>query len=330
MRLRLARSRTTLVRAGLTIALASVLAGCDEAHSVFHPRTTEARRVAFLGWLMIGIATAVFLLVLALLVRSFFGPPLRRRSAGGTSWIASGGIALPTTVVILLSGLTVWAMNDTRTGGGIEISAIGHQYWWEIRYPGTAAVTGNEFHIPVGRSVHLSITSTDVIHSLWVPELGPKRDMIPGHTTELTWHADEPGTFRGQCAEFCGLQHAEMALIVVADPPEVFDRWLATQAADASAPSTAVAQRGEQVFTTEPCAACHTVRGSVATGTVGPDLTHFGSRATLGAGVLSNNAEHVASWIANAQSFKPGSLMPPIDLSADEVRDLTAYLEGLR
>src|SRR4051794_14349442 len=203
------RTPTRLLRVGAPTAGLSVLAGCSGRHSVFHPRTTEAHRIAFLGWLMLAIAAAVFVLVVALLVRGMFrGPPQesrptrwrpkfwRRFVQGDSSWIVLGGIAMPTAVLLLLSGLTVWVLNTERTTGQLQNTAIGHQYWWEIRYPGSGAVTANEFHIPVGQSVHLTITSADVIHSLWVPELGPKRDMIPGHTTELTWRTDHPGTYR--------------------------------------------------------------------------------------------------------------------------------------
>ncbi|MCU1345758.1 MAG: cytochrome c oxidase, subunit [Acidimicrobiia bacterium] len=315
------------------------LSGCSGKHSVFHPRTKEAERVALLGWVMLGIASVIFLLVMALLFRGLFRDPavprLRPRFwhrflRGDSSWIALGGIAMPTAVVLLLSGLTVWALHERPTTGELEIQAIGHQYWWEIRYPQTGAVTANEFHIPVGRPVHVSITSTDVIHSLWVPELGPKRDMIPGHTTELTWRAEKAGTYRGQCAEFCGLQHAQMALIVTADAPEVFDGWLKNEAAPAAAPTDPEAQRGMQAFAAQPCASCHTVRGTAANGTKGPDLTHFAIRSTIGAGAMPNDRGHLGGWIADAQSTKPGNLMPPIALSPDELRSLLAYLEGLR
>ena len=325
------------MRRGAALAIAGVagiVAGCSDAHSTMNPNTGEAARIAGLGWAMFAASGAVFALVLGLLI-----PALLRRdrraepselARGDRRWVILAGIVLPSVVVLSLSAATVWALGEDSGPPELHISVLAHQYWWEVRYDGTTAVTANEIHIPVGRTVQLQLDSADVIHSLWVPELGPKRDLIPGRTNLLTWRAREPGEFRGQCAEYCGMQHANMAVDVIVDPPDVFDDWLRHEAADAVAPVSPEATAGERAFSSEPCAACHTIRGTAAAGTSGPDLTHFAERRTIGAGTVINNRGHLGGWIANSQTLKRGNLMPPIPLTPDELRSLLSYLEGLR
>ena len=202
----------------------------------------------------------------------------------------------------------------------LTIHVIGHQFWWEVRYPGTPAVTANEIHIPARTNVQVLLNTDDVIHSFWVPELNKKVDMIPEQTNRLLLYADRPGRYRGQCAEFCGLQHAHMGLYVFAQPRAAFDRWLAQQSRPA--PAT-----GSALFV-EKCGACHTIRGTNADGDAGPDLTHVGSRASLAALTVPNTPGRMRDWITDPQRLKPGSLMPAVNLTAAQIDHLVAYLEA--
>jgi cytochrome c oxidase subunit 2 len=220
------------------------------------------------------------------------------------------------------------APNPRTTPMTIEV--VGHQWFWEVRYPGTPAVTANEIHIPVGTRVNVVASTADVIHSFWVPQLNRKIDMIPGHPNRVLLEADAPGRYRGQCAEFCGAQHAHMAMYVFADPPDRFRAWLRGQAAPRRTPATSAARRGERVFLDNACAGCHTIRGTSARADVGPDLTHLGSRTTLAALALPNDHADLSEWVRNPQDVKPGNRMPPVAPTGGDLRDLLAYLEGLR
>jgi cytochrome c oxidase subunit 2 len=210
----------------------------------------------------------------------------------------------------------------------------GHQWWWDVRYdahvPAHRVRTANEIHIPVGQPILLKLRTSDVIHSFWVPSLHGKRDLIPGQTNTLWLQADRPGTYRGQCAEFCGHQHAHMGLLVVAEPPERFAGWQERQRQPAAEPADALARRGREVFVAGPCALCHAVRGTEAAAEVAPDLTHLGSRLTIAAATLANTPGHLAGWIVDPQRLKPGSHMPPMSLAADDLQALLAYLGSLR
>ncbi|MEX1022002.1 MAG: cytochrome c oxidase subunit II, partial [Dehalococcoidia bacterium] len=223
----------------------------------------------------------------------------------------------------------------------LRIEVHAHQWWWEVRYPDqgdggvTAFTTANEIHIPTGEEVHIDLTSEDVIHSLWVPQLSGKMDLVPGKTNTMYLEATEDGTYQGMCAEFCGLQHARMRFLVVAHPRADFDAWAAAQAEPAGPPSEADGAdegellRGQQVFLGAACVYCHTIEGTSASGTVGPDLTHLGSRATLAGGTIENTPANLAQWVANPPSIKPGTQMPPTSLSGDALNALLAYLESL-
>jgi cytochrome c oxidase subunit 2 len=256
------------------------------------------------------------------------------RDVGGTSWIYIGsGITL-----LVLFGTTIWvllvlsAVAAPAKKPAMTIEVSGHQWWWEARYQGGDAaktlVTANEIHIPVGEPVHLRLVSNDVIHSFWIPKLAGKTDMIPGQVNYAWLQADHPGTYRGQCGEFCGAQHAHMALYVIAQERPAFDAWMQAQLADAATPANALVLRGQQVFLTR-CSVCHAVRGTDAGGALGPDLTHLMSRATIGAGALPNNTGSLEGWIANAQAIKPGARMPPQNLSPEELHAVSAYLQTL-
>jgi cytochrome c oxidase subunit 2 len=238
---------------------------------------------------------------------------------------------MPVVVLVGVYALSLGTMRAIRGQGSDEvvIDVIGHQFWWEVRYPNQEIVTANEIHIPVGEPVALRLTSADVIHSFWVPELHGKLDLTPGLTTHLLLQADQPGEYRGQCAEFCGVQHARMGLLVIAGTRADFDAWVARQQLPAAPPTDEVAIAGQQVLLGSSCVYCHTVAGTNATGTLGPDLTHLASRRTLAAATVPNTRGHLAGWIIDPQAIKPGNKMPPTNLSAEELLALLAYLETL-
>jgi cytochrome c oxidase subunit 2 len=221
-----------------------------------------------------------------------------------------------------------------QRGDALTIEVVGHQWWWEIRYRDTQAhrilTTANEIHVPVGRPVRLRMSSTDVIHSFWVPNLHGKKDLIPGYMSTAWFRADQPGVYRGQCAEFCGHQHAKMGLLVVAQAPEEFHRWYEHQLKTAPPPADSVQARGQEVFETHSCAMCHTIRGTQAGGRVAPDLTHLASRRTLAAAVLPNNRGHLGGWITDPQRIKPGTRMPPNQIPSEDLQALLSYLQSLK
>jgi cytochrome c oxidase subunit 2 len=239
--------------------------------------------------------------------------------------------AVPLGIVLVLFGLSVSVARDVEpstAGRDPDLILIGHQWWWEVVYPQTGAITANEIHIPVGTRLLMQLESIDVIHDFWVPEIGPKRDAIPGHPNRLWIAADRPGTFLGACAEFCGTQHAWMRLRVIAQPQAEFDAWLRGQALPLARPATAEGARGQQLFASRTCASCHAVEGTARAAAVGPNLAHLAQRETLGAGVIPNTHENLTRWLKDPQAIKPGSLMPDLNLTDAEVTALVAYLEG--
>jgi len=292
---------------------------------------------------MLIVCTVVFVLVMgALTVALVRG---RRSRLPATDAAADSrlhtavGIAVTATIVVLFglliaSFITQRAVESLHASSAVTIDIIGHQWWWEAHYedaqPDRRATTANEIHIPVGQPIVLKLTSRDVIHSFWVPSLDGKRDLIPGYTTAIWMQADRPGVYRGQCAEFCGRRHANMAPFVTAEHEDQFDRWLASQRAASRAPSTEAERHGQQVFLTSSCALCHTIRGTSASATVGPDLTHIASRGSLAAGTLANTREHMARWIEDPHVNKPLNQMPPNSLAGGDLNALVAYLESLR
>jgi cytochrome c oxidase subunit 2 len=211
----------------------------------------------------------------------------------------------------------------------LTIDVVGAQWFWQVRYPDDRVVTANEIHIPARTPVNVVATTADVIHSFWVPQLNRKIDMVPGRRNRVLLYADRPGRYRGQCDEFCGLQHSHMAMYVYVDPPERFRRWLSAQAAPRRAPQTDAEQRGEQVFLSNQCASCHTIRGTSAQGEVGPDLTHVGSRTTLAALTIPNTRGYLGGWILDPQHVKPGNRMPGLNLGGADFQALLTYLESL-
>jgi len=298
-----------------------------------------------LGWGLLAISLLVTLIIAVLLVMAIFrrrekltadaqGRMPVGRGAGGMSWIYIGiGI---TTVVLFASTiwtlLTISAVANPARKPALTLEVTGHQWWWEVKYlndnPSQTFVTANEIHIPVGQPVRLKLATDDVIHSFWVPQLAGKADIIPGQNNTTWIQANAPGDYAGQCMEYCGVQHAHMAFHVIAQNPADFATWRAQQLAPAAAPGSDALQRGQHVFMSR-CSVCHTVRGTMAGGNLGPDLTHLASRGTLAAGELPNNAASRAAWITGAQTLKPGCSMPSLQLSTEELNSVVAYLGSL-
>lgn len=299
-------------------------------------------RLATLGWVLIIISLAVVLVVSVLVLVGVVRRGTRTlapvaRTGSGLRWIVIGGILVPVVILVavfVFSIATQSAVAAPATQPELTVRITGRQWWWQIQYldrsPGRiVATTANEVHVPVGRPVRLEVVAGDVIHSFWVPELAGKTDLIPGQRN-VTWiQADHPGVYRGQCAEYCGLQHAKMALLVVADPPGEFQQWLARERQPAAPPSDADTRAGAAVFTSSACALCHTIRGTTAAGVLGPDLTHLADRRAIAGGILPNTRGDLAGWIADPQRIKPGNLMPAVPLDGSQLQVLVAYLQSL-
>jgi cytochrome c oxidase subunit 2 len=296
--------------------------------------------VAAFTWTILGAGTVIYVAVLvcvALVVLRARRVVVQTESPEGLAGQGDAADRLALRVAILtgagalvLSVAMVWTMIRLAAPGppDLAIEVVGHRWWWQVRYPDHGIVTANEIHVPAGADVELRLTADDVIHAFWVPVLHGKRDLIPGRVTRLRFRAAE-GVHRGQCAEYCGVQHTQMGVRVVAEPPRAFAAWVARQQAPAASPPDDETRReGERLFLTW-CVACHAVRGTPATGRIGPDLTHVASRRTLAAGAVTNSPASLAAWIANPQALKPGSLMPALPLDAPAVRALAAYLAGL-
>lgn len=285
-----------------------------------------------LWWVLFGIAVVVCAVVIGLLLWALARRRKATPSAGSHErFVFALGFIIPAVILAGVFGLGLRDMTVLGTPASrpaLTVQVIGHQWWWEVRYPG-GVVTANEIHIPAGRTVRLELTTADVIHSFWVPQLMPKRDLMPHQTNKVWLNADHPGRYRGQCAEYCGLQHANMAFYVIAQPGSRFDSWLADQRRRARAPLNAEQRLGRQVFVTGTCATCHTIRGTTADGKLGPDLTHVGSRGTLAAGTIPNDVGHMSGWISNSQSIKPGNKMPPQPLTPKQLHAVVAYLQSL-
>ncbi len=300
------------------------------ARGSLDPRGPVAGEIADLWWWMLAVAAVVFLAVLVLL-----GVSLRSRRTGervARRLVVAGGVVMPAvvlTAVLVVSVATTNAIPFAAGPGALRVEVTGHQWWWEVRYPDHGFATANEIHLPVGRQVEFTLRSADVIHSFWVPQLGGKIDALPDHPNTLVLQADEPGEYRGVCAEFCGIQHAKMGLLVVAQPRDEFAAWLDAQARPAPPPEGRLPRRGAVVFGAAGCGMCHSVRGTDAAGARAPDLTHFGSRRTLAAAALPATGEHIRDWVADPQSIKEGALMEGADLGASDLAALVAYLEGL-
>lgn len=327
------------VRALVSLVPAVLVAACSGNQSALNAHGAAAIELQRLILFFFAICTIVWLLVMAALVASL----VRRREHSEvtvgeprmTAWVAS---SLAVTALILV-GLTVLSFVATRAmpeaaEGNLAIRIQAKQWWWQVTYLNADQSrdfdTANEIHIPVGRTVRLELESPDVIHSFWMPSLAGKQDLIPGRTNTLAIRAERAGVYRGQCAEFCGLQHAHMAVFVVAEDEASFESWMVAQRSGRVPSFAAEAAAGEALFQAKPCAACHTIRGTKAEGTTGPDLTHVASRGTIAAGLLETTSGSFAAWIADPQTLKPGNNMPMVTLSGTELRQITAYMESLR
>jgi cytochrome c oxidase subunit 2 len=304
--------------------------------SSLDPAGPQAAHIAGVWWLFLAVCAVVYVAVLVALALAITRPGSAVNVQRRTRLV---GAAVTLTVVTLLALLTrsvlagkaLTAMTGTAT---VNVKVIGRQWWWELQYqadpPSQMVITANELHIPVGQPVLLQLESRDVIHSFWVPALHGKRDLIPGHPSTTYIRADRPGLYRGQCAEFCGAQHAHMGLVVIAEPDADFQAWLAHARQPAPEPTSETARRGREVFLHGPCVMCHALGGTIAAASAGPDLTHLKARRTLAAGTIPNQRDSLSSWIVDAQSFKPGVHMPTLGLKPHDLQDLLAYLETLR
>jgi cytochrome c oxidase subunit II len=318
-----------------------VLGACSTDTGALDPRGPVAAETADHWWLLFWMGLAVYVVVMGLLLYAIMrarrqanpnlNPPISDRA-----FFTVGGLVIPILILAVVlsdSVRTGQSVIEPPTEPAISIEVIGHMFWWEIRYPDFDVVTANEIHIPVGEPVELRMTSADVIHSFWVPELVGKRDLNPGKEN-ITWiQADEEDIYWGQCAEFCGVQHALMAKLIIAQPPEEFEEWIAGRQDPAVEPDDEFLQAGMDVYFEAGCAMCHSIDGITepdpAAGAPGPDLTHFGSRLTIASAIEENNYGNLAGWIVDPHELKPGVRMPPTDLEPDELDALVEFLLSL-
>lgn len=329
------------------MALAGVAWGCGGGmQSALAPHGPSAAAVEGLWWLLLGVSVVVQVLVTAAVVAAIWPrdrPPSDVVLATGESTkrrVVAGAAGL---TLLVLAGLVVASIVTDRSASrlpppaaaALEVRVIAHQWWWELVYeddeaPSRTFTTANELHVPVGRPVVIHLETRDVVHSFWVPNLAGKTDMVPGRRNTMWFQADTPGVYRGQCAEFCGLQHARMALLVVAEAPEQFEAWADAYRQPPFEPDSELARRGAAVFQEKQCALCHSIRGTPAGGRVAPDLSRIGARRTLAAASVPNGRGTMAAWILDPQHIKPGTFMPATAMDGDELHALLAYLERLQ
>lgn len=324
----------------LPLWILTVASGCSGNQSALGANGAPAIHVEHLIIGIISVCVVVWILVMVMLGAAL----LRTRRAGAKRMPSEARLTMTVTVsvaatVVIIAGLTIASFYTTRSIGlpqtaALTITVRGQQWWWQVFYASSGATQGfqtaNEIHIPVGTDVHLRLESADVVHSFWVPSLAGKQDLVPGRLNSLLLRAEKPGIYRGQCAEFCGLQHSHMAIMVIAEAPADYERWAASQQHDAAMPSDPDSAAGRAAFLAKPCAACHTIRGTAANGTTGPDLTHVAGRQTIAAGLLESTRGSLAAWIADPQTLKPGNNMPMVPLTSDELQNISAYMESLK
>ncbi|HEX6042808.1 cytochrome c oxidase subunit II [Longimicrobium sp.] len=332
-----------LIRSAHLLAGAALLGACGRQLSAVDPAGPQARRIGELGLFLTVVGSVVWILVVGFLFYAVWRGRRRTESAGGpeverTMWRWTIGAVAVTTVILLV--VLVYNFDTGRRlarfpdESALVVRVTGHQWWWQVDYQDPRYdrrfTTANEIHVPVGRKVRIEVQSGDVIHSFWVPALHGKLDLIPGYTGVTAFQADRAGVYRGRCAEFCGLQHAHMDVLVIAQAPAEFAAWYDAQVRGAAVPADSPQQKGQQVFLSRGCVMCHTVRGTPAGSRVGPDLTHVGSRRTLASGTLPNTRGHLAGWVVDPQRIKPGTQMPPNPLPSDELHALLSYLQSLK
>jgi cytochrome c oxidase subunit 2 len=341
--------------ARLIATMAGVLAcnacGLHNAQNALDAAGPQSGRIAGLWWMMLPIGAVVWVLVVSvMLVGASRGPTRARGAREELARLGADeaqdrrftrviGAAVAATVGILF----VVLVRDFQVGRAltmppatqaVPIKVVGHQFWWEVWYPDSVpqntVITANELHIPVGKAVVMELTARDVIHSIWVPNLAGKKDLLPGYTRSLWFRADTAGVYRGQCAEFCGLEHAKMGMLVIAEPQDKYDAWIKAQQSPAAEPTDSLAARGKTVFMGTTCVMCHAIGGTSAGALTGPDLTHIGSRRTIAAGTLANTDGNLMAWITDPQRIKPGVLMPATKLDPRDLNALVAYLRQLK
>ena len=317
--------------------------GTAPSPTMFAPRSVPAELILDLSWLVWAICAGIFLIMEALIIwcivkyRRSKDDRTEAPQVYGSNPIELAWTVVPTLIVFVLflvSARTIFEIDkSTPPEGSLEITVVGHQWWWEFDYPEYGFITANELHVPLTRngervSIYLTLESNDVIHSFWVPQLGGKKDVVPNHINHLWLEPTMPGTYVGQCAEYCGTQHANMLITVVVHPEEDFEAWVAHQQTDA-VQDTSVAT-GRDLFLSTACINCHTIRGTVANGTFAPDLTHLMSRSVIGAGVARNTPENLHSWVDDPQILKPGCRMPSMKLDQNGVDEIVKYLLTLK
>lgn len=331
----------TRLRILFIVAAALLLAGCEGMQSALDARGTGAIHLKQLIVGIVTVCTIVWAMVVIVLIRAL---TRRRRESPGPEPQTERRMRMVVTAavaatVVIITGLTVASYYTTRSisvaaDGDLTIKVRGHQWWWRVLYvdpdPARSFETANEIHIPVGKNVRLQLEGADVIHSFWVPSLTGKQDLIPGRPNELTIRAEHPGIYRGQCAEYCGTQHSHMAMLVIAQSDTDYEKWTSGQRADQMPSNDEEAAAGRAVFLSKPCSACHSIRGVNSSAGTGPDLTHVGDRKTIAAGLVDNTRGSLAAWIADPQTMKPGSNMPMVPLSSEELRQISAYMASLK
>lgn len=325
-----------------------LLAGCQSNHSiVWSSASKQSADIEWLYWFIFWICLVVFVLVISFFAggsakasidQAEMAPVMESNEPGDRRAKIGVGIALTITVVTLFVVLALSIVTGKTTEGltsknPITIQVIGHQWWWELRYPNPQAdltvTAANEIHVPVGKPIVVLTASRDVIHSFWAPNIDGKRDLLPGYQSAFSFQVDKPGIYHGQCAEFCGEQHAHMGFEIVAEPMDKFQQWEQQQVKPAAEPQDPTAVRGREVFLTHACVLCHTIRGTDAGSKVGPDLTHVASRRLLAATAISNAPGSLAGWISDPQRIKPGAKMPANPLEPDDLQALVTYLRSL-
>ncbi len=287
---------------------------------------------ALITWVCAVILIVVFAALLAAIIRfRDRGQPGLPRQIRGHSLLEIGWTIAPALVLLMIVIPTIQIIFRTQSGArpadALEVTVRGRQWWWEFEYPGLKIATANELHLPVGRTAVLDLEGPDVIHSFWVPQLGGKRDVVPGRPNRLTFTPDTPGEYPGQCAEFCGISHANMRMVAVVHTEETWQAWVTAQQAVAAVAGEVA--EGAAIYARSACVGCHAIRG-VSAGLIGPDLTHVGSRKSLAAGILPNTLENLTAWILDPAAIKPGVKMPALGLSEREARAVAAYLLRLK
>jgi cytochrome c oxidase subunit II len=332
------------LRSGLVVVATCVLTSCTGRQSSFNAQAAQSEEIKRILLSFIVVSTAVWIAVMLVLLfglirrRTLREQPLEFHEAfegRAASVVFVAGVA--TTIAVLALSVVSYGAQRTvfaNDPAAVTVKVTGHQWWWEVQYeaesPHLSFTTANEIRVPVGQAVTVQLESADVIHSFWVPSLTGKMDLITGQRNTVQFTANNPGVYRGQCAEFCGVQHAHMAFTVTVLPPDEYRRWRDQQNQSAHDPTDPLSIRGEQLFRGRGCGLCHTIRGTLAGGQLGPDLTHIASRETIAAGTLPRNSGNLAAWIADPQHIKPGNLMPKTSLRSDELIAILHYLEQLQ